>query len=118
MANKGPEHLKLDPVAMNEIIVFANQYRQDLEEKATEIATICKRMEEEESLKGGDGDLIRENFAKISVGCTNIKSSTERIITALNAGLEKLIEASKGRTVASAAEKMQSATQKAGVLKE
>ena len=59
MSTKGPIDARIDVGALNEVIVYANQYRQEVSAKADAIRTVCRKMEDEESLKGGDGDHIR-----------------------------------------------------------
>lgn len=118
MAGKGPLDAKIDTGALNEVIVFANQYRQDVSEKAEQIRHICATMEEEESLKGGDGDVIRENFGKIAVGCNNLDKSTQFITKILNERLGSAIEMRHGKSLGSSTDSMNKATQKVGAFKE
>lgn len=116
MAGKGPLDTKIDTGALNEVIVFANQYRIDVSQKAQDIRRICASMEEEESLKGGDGDVIRENFAKIAVGCNNLDKSTQYIAKQLNERLGHAIEMRHGKSVAGSTDSINQATQKQGVF--
>ena len=118
MAGKGPLDAKIDTGALNEVIVFANQYRQDVSDKADQIRHICASMEEGESLKGGDGDVIRENFAKIAIGCNNLDKSTQYIAKVLNERLGNAIEMRHGKAIGSSSDSMDKATQKVGAFKE
>lgn len=118
MGAKGPVDTKIDTNALNEVIVFANQYRQDVTDRADTIRKLCRQMEENETLKGGDGEVIRENFMKIAQGCNNLDSSTEKISKVLNDRLGKAIEMYHGKAVGSTAEDAQKAAKKVGVLKE
>lgn len=118
MAGKGPLDARIDTGALNETIVFANQYRHDVSDAADQIRRICAMMEEEESLKGGDGDVIRENFAKLAVGCNNLDKSTQYITKVLNDKLASAIQMRHGQTVGSSTETMDKAAQNAGMFKE
>lgn len=117
MAAKGPVDTKIDTNALNELIVFANTYRQDVTERVDSIRKLCRQMEENESLKGGDGDIIRENFVKIAEGCNNLDKSTETIIKVLNDRLGKAIEMYHGNTLGDSEEKAAKASKNVGVLK-
>lgn len=115
MAMKGQLDANIDVGALNEVIVFANSYRQDVIEAADKIRHLCQNMLEEESLKGGRGEVIREQFAAIASGCQKLEKSTEHIVRVLNDKLKPAIEALKAGSAAGAADKMSSATKKAGV---
>lgn len=118
MAGKGPLDTKIDTAALAEVIVFGNQYRQDVSQRSADIRRICKQMEDEESLKGGDGDVIRENFAMIAVGCKQLDDSTQFITKVLNEKLGVAIHMRHGQTVGSSGDNMQKAVKQAGVFKE
>lgn len=118
MANKGNLDTKIDTSALNEVIVFASTYRQDVTEASNEIRTICQSMENEESLQGGDGDIIRENFRTIAMGCNNLDKSTEKIVKVLNDKLSAAIKMRHGQSVGDSTDKAKSATSRVGVLKE
>lgn len=115
MGAKGPLNANIDVGALNEIIVYANSYRQDVTAAAEQIRHLCENMEQEESLKGGRGDVIRENFAKIAQGCVKLEKSTEHIVRVLNDKLKPAIDALKKGSAEAAAEKMDAATKKSGV---
>ena len=74
-------------------------------------------MEDNESLKGGDGDMIRENFKTISVACQGLYNSTTYISKVLNDRLVKAIELTKGKTIGESGDKIKSTAKNAGVLK-
>lgn len=118
MAGKGPLDTKIDTGALNEVIVFANQYRIEVSQRAQDIRRICAQMEDEESLKGGDGDVIRENFAKIAAGCNNLDKSTQFIAKQLNERLGHAIEMRHGKSIGSSTESIDKAAQKTGIFKE
>ena len=103
--------------AMNELIVATNMYRQEVDKAADEIRLICQQMEDDESLKGGDGDLIRENFKAISVSCRGLHDSTKYIAGVLNGKLSHAIKMMEGRTAAASTEAIQQANAKTGVFK-
>ena len=96
MANKGLD-VVLDVPAINEIIVFANHYRQGVTASADTIRTLCAQMQDNESLAGGDGEEIRENFKIIGEGCTQLEQSVEKIVTVLNNRLETMLQMNKGK---------------------
>ena len=49
MANKGPLDVVLDIPAMNEIIVYANTYKNEVSDAIASIKTLCKQMTDDES---------------------------------------------------------------------
>lgn len=118
MGNKGPLDVVLDIPAINEIIVFANQYKQEVSEKADTIRTLCKQMSDNESLSGGDGEEIKANFQIIASGCNQLESSVDKIVSVLNSRLETMIRMNKGQTTAQSSEDAKKASSKMGVLKE
>lgn len=107
---------KIDIQALNEVIVFANQYRQQVEEQTTIIRTVCLQMEQEESLVGGDGDVIREAFKSIAEGTAKLEASVNYITKQLNTKLGSAIQMRKGTTVGDAQDAMKKANQNMGVL--
>lgn len=115
MGFKGQLDANIDVGALNEVIVFANAYRQDVLGNAEEIRKLCDNMLEEESLKGGRGEVLREQFANIATGCQKIEKSTEHIVRVLNDKLKPAIEALKAGSASNAADTMASATKKSGV---
>lgn len=117
MANKGPLDAKIDVGALNEIIVYANQYRQEVTEKTDAIRNLCNQMAENESLSGGDGDVIRDNFAKIATGCSSLDRSTEFIVKTLNDKLGVAIQMRHSSSIGSSTESMDKAASTVGVLK-
>lgn len=118
MATKGPLNVVLDIPAINEIIVFANQYKQEVSDKADTIRTLCKQMTDNESLSGGDGEEIKANFQTIATGCNQLELSVDKIVSVLNDRLEKMIKMNKGTTTATSAEAAKKAASGMGVLKE
>lgn len=115
MAVKGQIDASIDVGALNEVIVFANSYRQDVITAADTIRKLCQNMLEEESLKGGRGEVIREQFAAIATGCQKLEKSTEHIVRVLNDKLKPAIEALKAGSAANSGESMSNATKKTGV---
>lgn len=118
MANKGPLDVVLDIPAINEIIVFANQYKMEVSEKADTIRTLCKSMTDDESLSGGDGEEIKANFQTIAAGCNQLEQSVKKIVSVLNSRLEKMIQMNKGTTTADSTDAAKKAASNMGVLKE
>lgn len=118
MGNKGPVDVVLDIPAINEIIVFANQYKQEVSDKADTIRTLCKQMDENESLNGGDGERIKANFRDIAAGCNQLERSVDKIVNVLNSKLETMIKMNKGTTTAAATDATKAAKSNMGVLKE
>lgn len=117
MAATGMSQIKLSTESLDELIVFSNKYRQEVSNSADEIMKICRQMEENEALKGGDGDQIRENFATIAVACKGLNESTTYISKILNDRLKKAIDMTKNRTGASSEEAIKKASSKTGVFK-
>lgn len=117
MAVKGAVDTKLDPNALAGLIVFANRYQEEVNAAAEEIRTICRGMEDEESLKGGDGDAIRQEFATIATGYVNIENSVAYIVKVLNEKLKVVIDMQKGSTVADSQDQVAAAAKNAGALK-
>lgn len=118
MGAKGPLDVVLDIPAVNEIIVFANQYKMDVAEKADHIRTLCKQMTDNESLQGGDGEEIKANFAIIANGCNQLEQSVDKIVSVLNNRLETMIKMNKGTTTANSSDAAKKAASNMGVLKE
>ncbi len=118
MAGKGPVDVVFDLPAVNEIIVFANKYKDDVQTSADEIRTICKQMSENESLSGGDGEEIKANFQQIANGCNHLEKSVETIVKVLNDRLESMIKMGKGTTTANSSDAAKKASSNLGVLKE
>lgn len=116
MAQKGPK-IKLDIPALEAIIVAAARLASSCHEKATSIRQTCLSMESEESLTGGEGDTLRECFANVSKGISNIESSIDYTVKNLNASLDKTIQMQRGRMAGSLQEDTAAATNKAGVFK-
>ena len=116
MGNKGPLDAVLDIPAINEIIVFSNQYKQEVSEKADHIRTVCKQMTENESLNGGDGEAIKASFEDIAKGCNRLEKSVEKIVSVLNNKLDTMIRMNKGTTTATATDAAAAAKRKVGVL--
>ncbi len=113
---KGSLDMVADGPALNEIIVFANQLKQDCSEKAEHIRKICLNMEEEESLAGGDGDVIRENFKKMSTSITKLEGSVTYIVQKLNVNLEAVTKMYAGKNTAAATDAADAATKKTGIF--
>ena len=117
MGAKGTVDTKIDTGALNEIIVFANMYKTEVSSLAEEIRTICRKMDEEESLKGGDGDGIRDSFDTIATGCQQIAKSAEQIAKILDTKLSKALNMKNGAMSANASESASAAAKKAGVVR-
>ena len=117
MGNKGPIDVVVEAPAVNEIIVFANQYRQEILEATSTITAACQRMTEEESLNGGDGEEIKANFQTIAAGCVTLEKSVKVMVDGLNKNLESIIKMSKGTTTAASSVAAKSASNKMGVFK-
>ncbi len=118
MGNKGPVDVVLDIPAINEIIVFANTYKQEVAEKADTIRTLCKQMSENESLSGGDGEEIKANFQVIANGCNQLEQSVDKIVSVLNNKLGTMLKMNKGTTTAASSDAAKKASKNMGVLKE
>lgn len=118
MGAKGPLDVVLDIPAINEIIVFANQFKQEVNEHSSAIRNLCKQMTDDESLNGGDGEIIKANFKVIADGCTQLENSIEKIVTILNQRLEKLIQMNKGKTTADSTEAASKAAKNMNIVKE
>lgn len=114
---KGPMDVKLDGSAVSEIIVYANGFKRDVDERAQQIREICSKMTENETLQGGDGEEIKAAFKAIAAGCQNIETSTATIVAGLNTKLEKIIEMTKGKSTAEALEAAQAAAKNMGAVK-
>lgn len=117
MGTKGPLDVVTDGPAINEIIVFANQYRQEVTEQAERICQLCQQMTDNESLNGGDGEEIKANFKTIASGCKQLEASAKNIVDNLNKNLESIIKMSKGTTTAASTDAAKKAAAGMGVLK-
>ena len=116
MSTKGPIDARIDAGALNEVIIYANQYRQEVSAKADAIRTVCRKMEDEETLKGGDGDHIRECFVTIAKGCNQLDKSTEKIVAVLNDKLATVIGMRHEQTTFHASEAVTAANKKVGFM--
>lgn len=112
---KGSLDMVADGPALNEIIVFANQLKQDCSEKAEHIRKICLNMEEEESLAGGDGDVIRENFKKVATGINKLEGSISYIVSKLNTNLEAVTRMYAGKNTQASSDAADAASKKTGI---
>lgn len=117
MGVKGSTDTKLDSAALNEIVVYSNMYAREVEQAADEIRTVCRKMEDEESLKGGDGDAIRANFELIAKGATHISRSAQEISKILDDKLGTIIKMNKGSYSDASGEAAKKAADAAGVVK-
>lgn len=117
MAVKGTVNTVIDSQALASIIVFSNRYVEEVREAADEIRSLCRGMEDEESLKGGDGEQFRESFATIATACNNLESSISYINKVLNEKLGTALGMNKGKTSAESADSIKAASNKTGVLK-
>lgn len=113
---KGELDMVADGPALNEIIVFANQLKQDCAEKAEHIRKVCLSMEDEESLKGGDGDVIRENFKLTATGINKLEGSITYIVGKLNTSLEAVTRMYAGKNTAQSTETAKAASKKTGIF--
>lgn len=113
---KGELDMVADGPALNEIIVFANQLKMDCSEKAEHIRKICLNMEDEETLKGGDGDVIRDNFKQIATGINKLEGSITYIVTKLNASLEAVTKMYAGKNTQASSEAVNTAAKKTGIF--
>lgn len=118
MANKGPLDVVLDIPAMNEIIVYANTYKNEVSDAIASIKTLCKQMTDDESLNGGDGEEIKANFQQIAEGCQTMEKSIEGIVKVLNDRLEKMIQMNKGKTTAASTDAAKKAASNMAIIKE
>lgn len=117
MAVKGAVDTKLDPNALASLVVFINRYQDEVNTASTEVRTICRKMEDEETLKGGDGEIIRQEFATIASGFVNIENSVHYVVKVLNDKLKSVIDMNKGTTTADSQDQVNSAAKKAGTFK-
>ena len=113
---KGELDMVADAPALNEIIVFANQLKQDCSQIAEHIRKICLNMEDEESLKGGDGDVIRENFKLTATGINRLEGSISYIVSKLNTSLEHVTRMYAGKNTQAASDAAQAASKKTGIF--
>lgn len=111
MAPKG--NTVFDPVTANEVIIRTNKYKQKVMDNASEIAKICKDLQEEK-LEGGNGDIIRESLGTITQSCAQLTTTIQVIIKSLNTKLGLYVEANQAGKVAGAADNMQKASSKVG----
>lgn len=117
MSNMGPLDVVLDKSAINEIIVFANGYRQGILQSVDTITSLCQQMNEDESLNGGDGEDIKASFRTIAAGCNKLEKSVQRIVDNLNVSLQGILDMDKGKTTATSTESAKAAANNMGVLK-
>lgn len=114
--NKGLD-TTVDTAVLNGLIVSGNMFCKDTLEISDSISTIARKMEDDESLKGGDGDQIRESFSQIAVGAKNVSKSAKQITHVLNDKLDKALKAKQGRFGADSSSQAKTATAKAGIQK-
>lgn len=117
MGSKGKLDTIVDAPALQEIIVSANRLRTECSKSADHIRAVCTNMAEEESLKGGDGDVIREAFSNISSGVTNLEKSLTFVTQTLNNSLEKVLKMVAGKSTGAMQEETNKATKKMGIFK-
>jgi len=117
MAVKGTVNTSIDVNELSSLIVFAKRYADEVSQASDEVRTLCRGMAEEESLKGGDGENFRNQFAQIATAYSNIDKSIQYIVTTLNEKLKKALTMTKNSSSAASADMAAAAAKKAGVLK-
>lgn len=116
MAGKG--NFKFDVKSLSEIIVQANMYKQTVVDSSTQIRALCKQMEEEESLAGGDGEEFREAFVKLGTGMVRLEESISNVVSVLDEKLSLIMEKmTSGHATGSTTEDVAAASKKAGFMK-
>ena len=117
MGVKGAVNTTIDVNELSSLIVFAKRYSEEVSAASDEIRTLGSGMAQEESLKGGDGEAIREQFAKIGTACSNIDRSVQYIVDTLNEKLKSALQMTKSTASSQSEDAVASAVKKAGVLK-
>ena len=117
MGAKGSTDTKLDSAALNEIVVYSNVYSREVGQQSTEIQTICRKMEDDESLKGGDGEGIRQNFELIAKGAKHMSASAAEISKILDDKLGTIINMNKGKFSDAANDAAKKAADAAGAVR-
>lgn len=117
MAVKGAVNTSIDVNELSSLIVFARRYAEEVGAASDEIRTLCAGMAEEESLKGGDGEMIREQFAKIGTACASIDKSVQYIVRVLNDKLKTSLQMTHTTASSTSEDAISSASKKAGMFK-
>lgn len=117
MAVKGAVNTAIDVNELSSLIVFAKRYSDEVSSASDEIRTLCRGMAEEESLKGGDGEMLREQFAKIGTACSSIDKSVQYIVEVLNEKLKDALQMTHATASSQSEDAINTAAKKAGVLK-
>lgn len=117
MAVKGAVNTSIDVNELSSLIVFARRYAEEVSAAANEIRTLCAGMAEEESLKGGDGEAIRDQFAKIGTAYASIDRSVQYIVNVLNDKLKTSLQMTHTTASGVSEDAVAQASKQAGVFK-
>lgn len=97
MSQKGP--VKYDKDSIVSVIVATKATTAEIRENIERGRKLCTSLLEDESLKGADGDVIREALNGFMSTFSNLSSSCERVAAIVDKKLEKA-EAVSGRKLA------------------
>lgn len=117
MGVKGAVNTTIDVNELSSLIVFAKRYSEEVSAASEEIRTLCRGMAEEESLKGGDGEQLREQFAKIGTAYGEIDKSVQYIVKTLNDKLKSALEMTHTTASSQSEDAINTAAKNAGVFK-
>lgn len=115
MGQKGNK-LNINPAAINQVIVFANQYRQGILESIDTIEGVCAQMTNDDTLNGGDGEEIKQGFMTIAAGCKNLEKSIKTVIDGFNQSLVKVLDMLSGKSIGDSTDTAKKAANQMGVL--
>ena len=118
MANMGEVKSTFDGDGLSIIIVKTLEYKFYVEEKVTQIKACCKTMTENESLKGGRGDVIVEAFEELAKAADSVVEQLERFGKKLDAQLDAFEKTLNNKGIsAGVIEEARSKAQKVAVKK-
>lgn len=83
------------------MVVACKQFNMSAEQNGNVMVAESKKMEAEESLKGGDGEVIREAFATVGKCCIDFKAVISAIAKQIDTNLAPMLAMNNGSTTAS-----------------
>lgn len=117
MAQKGAVNTNIDFDAINAVILAAGKYKNVAESVTTEIRKIADQMRDEESLIGGNGEVIRDCFVEIGQGAYEVEMSLQQLIKLVDIALGKAMRSTESNVTNNAADEAANAAKNAGVYK-
>lgn len=109
--------IKVNNDSVSAIVVASRAYKGDVDTGILEIKRLCQQLLDNESLKGGDGELIREAARTLADRTQNLAKSADEIWKKLDKLVVLIAEAQGGRTAGNLHETVNKAGKNIGIYK-